>query len=142
LYAFDYSGLALNVNNANAVDKLLSEPYDGLPIALGFNNDPHLFPVSGDDFAVARLAKPVYTDFGNDAYFHSGSPVLIDWGSYHTPVSSYVSAERILSGTFDAQGRLLVVGYSGDPAGDNDIAVARFAPFDGIFRNGFEVPSF
>jgi len=68
--------------------------------------------------------------------------VMLDWGSYHTPVSSYISNERVQSAAFDPQGRLIVAGYTSDSAGGTDIAVARFAPFDGIFKNGFETPSY
>jgi uncharacterized delta-60 repeat protein len=141
-YAFDYSGNSLNVNNANAINKLLREPYDGLTIALGFNNDSHLFPARGDDFAVARLAKPIYTDFGNDSYFHGGNALLVDWGSYHSIAGSFISNDRIQSGAIDAHGRLVVAGYASDPAGGNDIAIARLAAFDGIFKSGFEAPSY
>lgn len=142
LYAFDYAGNALDVDDANAISKLISEPYDGLTIAVGFNNDPHLYPSSGDDFAVTRLAKPVYTNFSNDANFHSGSPLLIDWGSYHTINSSFVSNDRILSGTIDLHGRLTIVGYAIDTAGQKDIAIARLAPFDGVFESGFQNPAY
>ena len=37
-------------------------------------------------------------------------------------------------------GQLIIVGTAADASGGNDIVVLRLAPFDGIFKDGFEVP--
>ncbi len=142
LIPFDYTQSSLVANNTNTVNKLIVQPYGSLLLPAGFNNDPHYAPYTGDDFAVERFGVSSANGLPVDPAFNNGAGAIVDWGSYHTPVSSYVSNERVQSEAFDPQGRLIVVGYSSDPAGGTDIAIARFKLFDGIFKNSFETASY
>jgi uncharacterized delta-60 repeat protein len=142
LTSFDYTETSLIVNDANTVNKLIVQPYGSLLLPAGYNNDSHNAPYAGDDFAFERFSVSSQNGVLRDSAFNNGAGVMLDWGSYHTPVSSYISNERVQSAAFDPQGRLIVAGYTSDSAGGTDIAVARFAPFDGIFKNGFETPSY
>jgi uncharacterized delta-60 repeat protein len=142
LTSFDFTESSLIVNDANTVNKLIVQPYGSLLLPAGYNNDSHNAPYAGDDFAFERFSVSSQNGVLRDSSFNTGAGVMLDWGSYHTPVSSYVSNERVQSAAFDPQGRLIVAGYTSDSAGGTDIAIARFAPFDGIFKSGFETPSY
>lgn len=142
LSSFDYTESGLIVNDANTVNKLIVQPYGSLLLPAGYNNDSHNAPYAGDDFAFERFSVSSQNGVLRDSSFNTGAGVMLDWGSYHTPVSSYISNERVQSAAFDPQGRLIVAGYTSDSAGGTDIAIARYAPFDGIFKNSFETPSY
>lgn len=142
LIPFDYTQSSLVANDANTVNKLIVQPYGSLLLPAGFNNDPHYAPYAGDDFAVERFSVSSGNGLNPDPAFNNGTGAIFDWGSYHTHTSSYVSNERVASEAFDPQGRLILVGYSADPAGGTDIAIARLKLFDGIFKSSFEAPSY
>jgi uncharacterized delta-60 repeat protein len=143
LLAFDYTGQSLRANDGNTINKFLIQHYATLPIAVGYNNDPHVgFPFTGDDFAVERFTVSTQNGSLFDPSFHAGTSVLTDWGSYQIGSFHFTSQDRVQSAVFDAHGRLVVVGYAGDEAGGGDLAVVRFAAFDGIFKNGFENPAY
>ncbi|MBS0555805.1 MAG: hypothetical protein JSR27_00170 [Proteobacteria bacterium] len=145
LIAFDYHAhTPLIANDANTVNKLIVQPYGSLLLPAGYNNDPHyVLPFTGDDFAVGRFSVSSGNGLNPDPAFNNGTGAIFDWGSYFNgPNNIYVSNERVQSEAFDPQGRLILVGYSADPAGGTDIAIARLKPFDGIFKSSFEAPSY
>ena len=142
LIPFDYTESSLIVNDANTINKLVVQSYGSLLLAAGYNNDSHVAPSTGDDFAVERFTASSENGVLRDSSFNSGAGVLLDWGSYHSPVSSYISNDRVQAAAFDPQSRLIVAGDSNDSAGGTDIVIARYAPFDGIFKNSFETAAY
>jgi uncharacterized delta-60 repeat protein len=149
-YAFTYDGQPGN-GDFNTINRLLVDRYDTQRptfMAVGHGFDGIFFPGTTQDFGLSRL-NGFDGSLGTDADpgFHGGMSnrggfSMIDYSVCGQETCSFTSNDRALSGAFDAQGRLVVVGSADDPRGGTDIAIARLKPFDGIFKNAFETPSY
>jgi len=148
-YAFTYDGHPGN-GAFNTINRLLLDRYDTqVPafMAIGHGFDSIFFPGTTQDFGIGRVVVDGYFGLVADTSFDGGMSAnhgftMVDYSVCGQESCSFTSNDRALSGAFDPQGRLVVVGYAGDPRGGTDIAIARLKPFDGIFKNGFGTPSY
>ncbi len=148
-YAFAYDGNPGN-GDFNTINRLLLDRYDtGIPafMAVGHGFDSIFFPGTTEDFGIGRVVVDGYLGLVADTSFDGGMSAshgftMVDYSACGQQSCSFTSNDRAQSGAFDAQGRLVVVGYADDPRGGTDIAIARLKPFDGIFKNAFETPSY
>ena len=149
-YAFTYDGQPGN-SDFNTINRLLVDRYDTQRptfMAVGHGFDSIFFPGTTQDFGLSRLIG-FDGSLGTDAdpsfkggMSNRGGFSMIDYSVCGQESCSFTSNARAQSGAFDAQGRLVVVGYADDPRGGTDIAIARLKPFDGIFKNGADTPSY
>ncbi|MEO7325911.1 MAG: hypothetical protein ABIW82_13890 [Dokdonella sp.] len=149
-YAFTYDGQSGN-GDFNTINRLLLDPYDTKTptfMAIGQGFDSIFFPGTTADFGLSRLwgfygYLGIYPDVSfNGGMSNRGGFSMVDYSVCGQQTCSFTSNDRAQSGAFDAQGRLVVVGAANDPRGGTDIAIARLKPFDGIFKNGFDQPSY
>ena len=149
-YAFTYDGSPGN-GDFNTISRLLVDPYDTqYPsfMAIGFGFDSIFFPGTTYDFGLARLRGiDGYLGTDPDPTFNGGMSnrggfSMIDYSVCGQQSCTFTSSDQALAGTFDPQRRLVVVGTAQDPRGGLDIALARLKPFDGIFKNSFQFPSY
>lgn len=112
----------------DTVNRVLIEPYDGKVVLVGSGPNHASSPATSVDFGVVRLSGPSTPDtsFGTNGF------ALYDVGSSLNPNPNYAA-----SAVF-AHSRLVIVGNAQDAQAGTDIAVIRLAPFDGIFRDGFD----
>jgi uncharacterized delta-60 repeat protein len=149
-YAFTYDGQPGN-GDFNTINRLLVDRYDTQRptfMAVGHGFDSIFFPGTTQDFGLSRLigfdgslgtdADPSF----NGGMSNRGGFSMIDYSACGQESCSFTSNDRAQSGAFDVLGRLVVVGSADDPRGGTDIAVARLKPFNGIFKNGFDMPSY
>lgn len=88
-------------------------------------------------FGIARLNLPgIYSNFSLDSGFNGRGAEGVYFNFRPSGIGSFITTNHGRSAAF-ADGKLVVVG---DTLG-TDLAVGRLAPFDGIFKNGFESPS-
>lgn len=88
-------------------------------------------------FGIARLNLPgTYSNFNFDTGFNGRGAEGVYFNIRPSGLGSFLTTNHGNSATF-ANGKLVVVG---DTLG-TDMAIARLAPFDGIFKNGFDSPS-
>ncbi len=117
-------------------------------MAIGHGFDSIFFPGTTEDFGISRLwgfygYLGIYPDVSfNGGMSNRGGFSMVDYSVCDQQSCSFTSNDRAQSAAFDARGRLVVVGQADDPRGGTDIAVARLKPFDGIFKNGFDQPSY
>jgi len=116
-------------SQVDTVRRVLIEPYDKRPLLIGSGPNHSSFPPSAYDIGILRL----YSANTFDASFGSGGFALYDVGSFPDPNDNTAT-----SAVFDNGGGLIVVGTADDALGGTDIVALRLAPFDGIFRNGFD----
>lgn len=92
-------------------------------------------------FGIARLNLPgTYSNFALDAAFNGNGTESVYFAKRPDGLGLLTTTNYALAGAF-ANGRLIATGYTVVAGGDSDIAVARLAAFDGIFKNGFDNPS-
>jgi uncharacterized delta-60 repeat protein len=127
-FRYDQSASPVS-GQVDSIERVLVEPYDNRVILSGAGPNHASTPSTGYDFGVLRLSSPSTPDtsFGTNGF------ALYDVGSTPTTVNNNMATSAVLW-----HGRLIMVGTATDPAGGTDIVIVRLAPFDGIFRNGFE----
>ncbi len=149
-YAFTYDGSKGN-GDFNTVNKLVLDHYDTKNptfMAVGYGFDSIFFPGTTDDFGIGRLLGSYgFLGIYPDTSFRGGMSSnqgfsMIAYSVCGQESCSFTSNAYAKSAAFDAQGRLVVVGYADDSRGGTDIALARLKQFDGIFKNGFDTPSY
>lgn len=147
-YAFTYDGHTGNGHN-NTINHVLTSRYDTkFPqfMVAGYGYNSIVDPGTTNDFGIGRLSVQGFLGIQADTSFGAGGIhpgfALIDYSQCGQVACSFDSNDVAQSETFDNQGRLLVVGEADDPNGGTDIAIARFAPFDGLFKNGFDTPGY
>jgi uncharacterized delta-60 repeat protein len=148
-YAFTYDGHPGN-GGFNTINRLVLSRYDTkVPafMAIGHSLDGVFFPGTTEDFGIGRVMVSGFLGLVADTNFDGGMSsnrgfTMVDYSTCGQQSCSFTSNDRALSGAFDALGRLIVVGYADDPRGGTDIAIARFKLFDGVFKNGFDTPSY
>lgn len=148
-YAFTYDG---STNSAfNTINKLVLDRYDTKSptfMAVGYGFDSVFFPGTTDDFGIGRLnGSDGFLGIDPDISFRGGLSSkpgfsMVAYSVCGQDSCSSTNNAYAKSAAFDAQGRLVVVGYASDLRGGTDIALARLKKFDGIFKNGFDVPSY
>ncbi len=118
-------------------------------MAIGSGFDSIYFPGTTVDFGIGRLVgADFYRGTDPDPTFYGGWSGILGFSMVDYSVCgdqqscSFTSNDRAQSAAFDPRGRLVVVGEADDSGGGTDIAVARLKPFDGIFKNGFDQPSY
>ena len=118
-YGTEYAG------EVNYATRVLTQAYDGRPVVIGYGPNHASNPPTSYDIGVMRVAD---TSFGNNgkAFYDVGS------------TASYANQNTAASAVFDGHGRLLIVGRAQDTLGGSDLIAIRLAPFDGIFKNGFD----
>jgi uncharacterized delta-60 repeat protein len=149
-YAFAYDGNPGN-GDSNTINRLLLDNYDTQSptfMAVGHGFDSIFFPGTTEDFGIGRLFGSfgflgVYPDVSMRGGMSSNQGFsMVDYSVCGQQTCSSTSNAYAQSAAFDARGRLVVVGYATDPRGGTDIALARLQPFDGIFKNGLDTPSY
>lgn len=149
-YAFTYDNSPRN-GDFNTVNKFLLDRYDSQSptfMAVGYGFDGIFFPGTTNDFGIGRLfGEYGYLGVYPDASFRGGLSSnngfsMVDYSVCGEESCTSTSNAYAKSAEFDAQGRLVVVGYADDPRGGTDIAIARLKLFDGIFKNSFDAPSY
>ena len=139
-FAFTYGGVPDASTN---VSKLIIDNNDTKSptlLAVGTGARADTVPY-GDGVGVARLTPPFYTNFAADPTFSGGGSQNV----YFFACPTGFGLTRTDNDGFSASyldGKLVVAGDTACASGGNsDIAVARFAPFDQIFKNGVDIPS-
>ncbi len=149
-YAFTYDGSPGN-GDFNTINKLVLDRYDTKNptfMTVGYGFDSIFFPGTTDDFGIGRLLGSygflgVYPDVSFRGGLSSNQGFsMIAYSVCGQESCSSTNNAYAKSAAFDAQGRLVVVGYADDPRGGTDIALARLKQFDGIFKNGFDSPAY
>jgi uncharacterized delta-60 repeat protein len=148
-FAFTYDGHPGN-GAFNTINRLLLDRYDTqLPtfMAIGHGLDSIFYPGTTEDFGIGRVVVDGFFGLVADTSFDGGMSsnhgfTMVDYSVCGQESCSFTSNDRAQSGAFDVQGRLVLVGSADDPRGGTDIAIARLKPFNGIFKNGFDVPSY
>ncbi|MEP6483899.1 MAG: delta-60 repeat domain-containing protein [Rudaea sp.] len=136
-FAFGYA--QTNQDAINTVGKLIIDPYNTKypnVYAIGsgrLGGSPH-----GPAFGIARMNLPQNTNFRFDPDFNSGSPLSAYFATRPDGIGLQITSNTAMSGAL-SNGKLVAVG-STQVGSISSIAVLRMAPFDGILRNGFDVP--
>lgn len=115
----------------DAVNRVVVEPYDNRALFVGSGPNHASSPSTGYDFGVLRQSSAGMPDtsFGPNGNGYA----LYDVGS----TIAFANSNHASSAVF-WHGRLIIVGSAQDATAGTHIAVIRLAPFDGIFRNGFD----
>jgi hypothetical protein len=110
----------------DTVKRVLIEPYDKRVLLVG--DGPDRTAGTSQDFGVLRLSGPSTPDtsFGGSGF------ALYDVGSGINPNPNYSSSAAL------TRRGLVIVGTAQDDTAGIDVALVRLAPFDGIFKDGFE----
>jgi uncharacterized delta-60 repeat protein len=134
-YKFVYDQINGPFNSdVDTVKRVVVEPYDHYPLLIGSGPNHTVIPSRSYDLAVARFSGPSTPDTSfNAASFGSQGFALYDVGSTNTVSNLNTATSAVLW-----HGRLIIVGTAQDAAGGTDIVALRLAPFDGIFKDGFE----
>lgn len=125
----------------DTITKLVWDDYDTknpqlLAIGSGFQPSASGAPY-GIMFGIARVDLPmIYSNFTLDTAFSGNGAEGVYFVERPDGLGLLTTTNHGLSAAF-ARGKLVAVGYT-----FNQIAVARLAPFDGIFKNGFDMPSY
>jgi len=132
-FAFAY-GLS-NAGKINTIGKLIADPYETkYPYVYAVGSGAITGVPYGTTAGVARLELPASVTFSIDPHFNGGSPANVYFAERHDGIGALTTMNNGNSAVFD-KGKLVVVGST-----YGNIAIARFAPFDGILKNGFDVP--
>ena len=110
----------------DTVKRVLIEPYDQRVLLVG--DGPDRTAGTSQDFGVLRLSGPSTPDTS----FGSGGFALYDVGS-----GMNANPNHAVSAVMTSRG-LVIVGTAQNDTAGIDVALVRLAPFDGIFKNGFE----
>ena len=81
-----------------------------------------------------------YSNFTRDTGFGGTGTEGVYFADRPDGLGLLTTTNHGLSAAF-ARGKLVAAGYTAVPGG-TEIAVTRLAAFDGIFRNGLEVPNY
>ena len=125
----------------DTISKLILDNYDTeYPqlLAIGSGNQSYASGPGGAAglmFGVARLNFPG-PDFSLDTGYSGDGTEGVYFNIRPNGIGSFVTTNNGRSASFD-KGKLVVVG---DTLG-TDMAIARLATFDGVFKNGFDAPS-
>jgi uncharacterized delta-60 repeat protein len=127
----------------DSIAKLVLDGYDTkYPqlLAIGSGNQSYASGPGGAAglmFGIARVNLPgTYSNFSLDATFAGDGTEGLYFNVRPSGIGSFITTNHGHSTAF-ANGKLIVVG---DTLG-TDMAIGRLAPFDGIFKNGFDTPS-
>ena len=133
-YQFVYDRINGPFNgDVNTVKRVIVEPYDHHPLLIGSGPNYTNIPGQGYDLGVARFSSPSTPDTSfNAASLGSQGFAFYDVGST-TTANLNTATSAVLW-----RGRLIIVGTAQDSSGGTDIVALRLAPFDGIFKDGFE----
>ncbi|HEX4481516.1 MAG TPA: hypothetical protein VH082_11935 [Rudaea sp.] len=138
--AFTYGGAA---DAATTVSKLIIDNNDTktptlMAIGTGFQSSvPY-----GDAFGVARFTLPAYVNFAPDTTFNGSGTQSVFFDECPDGIGLLRTYNAAGSATY-ANGKLTVVGETAcTSGGTSNISAARFAPFDVIFNNGLDFPSY
>lgn len=136
---FSFAYNQSNSGAVNTIEKLIVDPYETqYPYVYAIGSGRSGGSPHGPTFGIARVELPQSATFTIDPHFAGGGPVSEYFVARPDGVGLQMTSNQGTSAAF-ANGKLVVVG-STDSSGD--IAAARFAPFDGIFKNGYEPPYF
>jgi len=129
-YKFVYDQINGPFNgDVNTVKRVVIEPYDHRALLVGSGPDYTDLPSRGYDIGVVRYSGPSTPDTS----FGSGGFAFYDAGSTSTIHNLNTANSATLW-----HGRLIIVGTAQDSVGGTDIVALRLAPFDGIFKDGFD----
>jgi hypothetical protein len=110
----------------DTVRRVLIEPYDKRVLLVG--DGPDRSAGTSQDFGVLRLSGPSTPD----ASFGSGGFALYDVGSGVNANSNHATSAAL------TRRGLVILGTAQNDTAGIDVALVRLAPFDGIFKNGFD----
>lgn len=127
----------------DTIAKLVLDDYDTkYPqlLAIGSGNQSYASGPGGAAglmFGIARLNLPgTYSNFSLDTTFAGDGAEGAYFNVRPSGIGSFITTNHGNSAAY-TNGKLIVVG---DTLG-TDMAIGRLAPFDGIFKNGFDSPS-
>ncbi len=130
----------------DTIAKLVLDGYDTkYPqlLAIGSGNQSYASGPGGAYglmFGIARLNLPgTYSNFSLDTGFNGNGTEGVYFNERPDGIGLLTTTNHGRSATF-ANGKLIAAGDTIAPGG-TDMAVARLAPFDGVFKNGFDNPS-
>jgi uncharacterized delta-60 repeat protein len=138
-FAFAYG--QSNAGAVNTIEKLIIDPYETkypYLYAIGssrIGGSPH-----GTTFGIARVELPQTATFIVDPKFAGGAPANEYFITRPDGIGLQQTTNQGNAAMFE-KGKLVVAGSTGSAPG-SAIAIARFAAFDGIFKNGCDVPYF
>lgn len=128
---------------SDSISKLILDGYDTkYPqlLAIGSGNQSYASgpgAAAGLMFGMARLNLPeAHSNFSLDTSFNGRGTEGVYFNIRPSGIGTFLTTNHGRSAAF-ANGKLIV---AGDTLG-TDAAVGRLAPFDGIFKNGFDTPS-
>ena len=126
VFGYDQSSPPVN-GRGDTVRRVIVEPYDHRFLAIG-DGPNYASGTTGIDFGVARFSGPSTPDgsFGTNGF------ALYDVGSGVNPNTNHATSAVLW------HDRLIIVGTAEDDSGGTDIVALRLAPFDGIFKDGFD----
>jgi uncharacterized delta-60 repeat protein len=126
IFEYDQSSPPVT-GRVDTVHRVVVEPYDHRFLVIG---DGHNYASgsTGIDIGVARFSGPGTSD----GSFGSSGFALYDVGSGINPNTNHATS-AVLS-----HGRLIIVGTAEDDSDGTDIVALRLAPFDGIFKDGYD----
>ncbi|MGA9333041.1 MAG: delta-60 repeat domain-containing protein [Rudaea sp.] len=140
-FAFSYS-LNPTSGQTNDIVKLIVDRYDSKYaqlLAVGTGNQYAQPP--GTYFGIARVTPAQsYVNFSLDTTLNGKGVMGVYFAQRPTGLGNFVTTNTGLSGVYTG-GKLTAAGYT-EAANGQTLAVTRLAPFDGLFRNGFETPSY
>lgn len=142
-FTFSYS-LNPTSGQTNDIAKLIVDGYDteyAQLLAIGTGNQYAVPP--GTYFGIARLnpaGSRCYCNFAFDTSLNGKGVMGVYFAQRPTGLGNFITTNTGLSRIF-ADGKLTAVGSTQAPSG-RTLAATRLASFDGIFKNGFETPSY
>jgi len=145
LYPAKFSFVYGSGGGNDTITRLVLDDYDTrnpqlLAIGSGFQPSASGAPY-GIMFGIARLDLPMtYSNFTRDTGFGGTGTEGVYFADRPDGLGLLTTTNHGLSAAF-ARGKLVAAGYTAVPGG-TEIAVTRLAAFDGIFRNGLEVPNY
>ncbi len=141
-FVFSYS-LNPVAGQVNDITKLMVDSYDTkYPQLLAVGTGNQYAQPPGEYFGIARLDPPhSYTNFDLDTSLNGKGVMGVYFTQRPTGLGNYITTNYGLSGAF-ANRKLVAAGYTEPSNATTEIAVTRLAAFDGIFKNGFETPSY
>ncbi|MBS0488250.1 MAG: hypothetical protein JSS13_12970 [Proteobacteria bacterium] len=150
-YTYDTYQVAFGSGGgSDTITKLIIDGYDTkYPqlLAIGSGNQSYASGPGGAAglmFGIARLNFPFYTNFTLDAGLNGRGTEGVYFAARPTGIGTFITGNHGRSAAF-AHGELIMVGDTllnpNSGTSPTDMAIARLAPFDGIFKNGFDAPS-
>lgn len=138
--AFTYGGAA---DAATTVSKLIVDNNDTkTPQLLAIGTGLKSGVPYGDAFGVARFNLPAFTNFSFDTTFNGSGTQNVYFDECPDGIGLLRTYNDARSAAY-ANGKLTVAGAAACTSGStSSIGTARFAPFDVIFNNGVDTPSY